>query len=57
MAYAIDTVIRGAGPDAHLQLLDVLRALYRLGLRVVQLPAHNWSSEFADWKKKPYQTI
>ena len=27
MAYAIDTVIRGAGPDAHLQLLDVLRAL------------------------------
>ncbi|HTV00910.1 MAG TPA: dipeptidase [Luteitalea sp.] len=28
--------------------LDVLRALYRLGLRVVQLPAHNWSNEFAD---------
>ena len=27
MAYAIDTVVRGAGPDAHLQLLDVLRAL------------------------------
>ncbi|WP_239489871.1 dipeptidase [Luteitalea sp. TBR-22] len=28
--------------------LDVLRALYRLGLRVVQLPAHNWSNEYAD---------
>jgi len=28
--------------------LDVLRSLYRLGLRVVQLPAHNWSNEFAD---------
>jgi membrane dipeptidase len=28
--------------------LDVLRALYRLGLRVVQLPAHNWGNEFAD---------
>ena len=28
--------------------LDVLRALYKLGLRVVQLPAHNWSNEFAD---------
>lgn len=27
MAYAIDTVLKGAGPDAHLQLLDVLRAL------------------------------
>ena len=27
MAYAIDTVVKGAGPDAHLQLLDVLRAL------------------------------
>ncbi|MDA2929588.1 dipeptidase [Acidobacteria bacterium AH-259-O06] len=28
--------------------LGVLRALYRLGLRVVQLPAHNWANEFAD---------
>lgn len=27
MAYAIDTVVRGAGPDAHLQLIEVLRAL------------------------------
>jgi len=27
MAYAIDTVVKSAGPDAHLQLLDVLRAL------------------------------
>jgi len=26
----------------------VLRSLYRLGLRVVQLPAHNWANEFAD---------
>ncbi len=26
----------------------VLRSLYRLGLRSVQLPAHNWTSEFAD---------
>lgn len=28
--------------------LDVLRSLHRLGLRVVQLPAHNWANEFAD---------
>jgi len=28
--------------------LGVLRSLYRLGLRVVQLPAHNWANEFAD---------
>jgi len=28
--------------------LDVLRSLHRLGLRVVQLPAHNWSNEYAD---------
>jgi membrane dipeptidase len=28
--------------------LAVLRSLYRLGLRVVQLPAHNWANEFAD---------
>lgn len=28
--------------------LDVLRALHRLGLRVVQLPAHNWGNEYAD---------
>jgi membrane dipeptidase len=28
--------------------LDVLRSLHRLGLRVVQLPAHNWSNAFAD---------
>jgi membrane dipeptidase len=28
--------------------LDVLRALHKLGLRVVQLPAHNWSNEYAD---------
>ena len=26
----------------------VLRSLYRLGLRVVQLPAHNWTNSFAD---------
>ncbi len=28
--------------------LDVLRSLHRLGLRVVQLPAHNWCNEYAD---------
>ena len=28
--------------------LDVLRALYKLGLRVVQLPAHNWANAYAD---------
>lgn len=28
--------------------LGVLRALYRLGLRSVQLPAHNWANNFAD---------
>ena len=28
--------------------LAVLRSLYTLGLRVVQLPAHNWANEFAD---------
>jgi membrane dipeptidase len=28
--------------------LGVLRNLYRLGLRVLQLPAHNWANEFAD---------
>ena len=28
--------------------LGVLRSLYRLGLRVVQLPAHNWTNNFAD---------
>lgn len=28
--------------------LNVLGALHRLGLRVVQLSAHNWTSEFAD---------
>ena len=28
--------------------LGVLRSLHRLGLRVVQLPAHNWANEFAD---------
>ena len=28
--------------------LAVLRSLYRLGLRSAQLPAHNWSNEFAD---------
>lgn len=28
--------------------LDVLRALHRLGLRVVQLPAHNWTNAYAD---------
>jgi len=28
--------------------LRVLRDLYRLGVRVVQLPAHNWSNRFAD---------
>lgn len=28
--------------------LNVLGALYRLGLRVAQLPAHNWANEFAD---------
>jgi membrane dipeptidase len=28
--------------------LGVLRALYALGLRAAQLPAHNWANEFAD---------
>lgn len=28
--------------------LGVLRSLHRLGLRVVQLPAHNWTNQFAD---------
>jgi membrane dipeptidase len=28
--------------------LDVLRSLHRLGLRVVQLPAHNWGNAYAD---------
>ncbi|HSB15835.1 MAG TPA: dipeptidase [Bryobacteraceae bacterium] len=28
--------------------LGVLRDLYRLGLRVIQLPAHNWTSNYAD---------
>lgn len=28
--------------------LSVLRGLYRLGLRSVQLPAHNWANNFAD---------
>jgi membrane dipeptidase len=28
--------------------LGVLRNLYRLGLRVAQLPAHNWANNFAD---------
>ncbi|MSO22082.1 MAG: membrane dipeptidase [Acidobacteria bacterium] len=28
--------------------LAVLRNLYRLGVRVVQLPAHNWANMFAD---------
>ncbi|MCC6587509.1 MAG: dipeptidase [Bryobacterales bacterium] len=28
--------------------LMVLRAMHRLGLRVAQLPAHNWANEFAD---------
>ncbi len=28
--------------------LGVLRMLYRLGLRVLQLPAHNWTNQFAD---------
>jgi len=28
--------------------LNVLRALHRLGLRVIQLSAHNWTNEFAD---------
>ncbi len=28
--------------------LAVLRSLYRLGLRCVQLPAHNWANNFAD---------
>jgi membrane dipeptidase len=28
--------------------LAVLRDLYRLGLRAAQLPAHNWSNNFAD---------
>jgi len=26
----------------------VLRDLYRLGLRSAQLPAHNWTNNFAD---------
>lgn len=28
--------------------LGVLRSLYRLGLRAAQLPAHNWTNNFAD---------
>jgi membrane dipeptidase len=28
--------------------LGVLRNFYRLGLRMAQLPAHNWTNEFAD---------
>ncbi|MBI3683730.1 MAG: membrane dipeptidase [Acidobacteria bacterium] len=28
--------------------LSVLRTLHRLGLRVAQLPAHNWANNFAD---------
>ncbi len=28
--------------------LGVLRALYRMGLRSAQLPAHNWANNFAD---------
>jgi membrane dipeptidase len=28
--------------------LGILRNLYRLGLRVAQLPAHNWANNFAD---------
>jgi membrane dipeptidase len=28
--------------------LGVLRNLYRLGLRMLQLPAHNWANNFAD---------
>lgn len=28
--------------------LGVLRSLYRLGLRVAQLPAHNWANNFAE---------
>jgi membrane dipeptidase len=28
--------------------LRVLRSLYRLGLRVAQLPAHNWANNFAE---------
>lgn len=28
--------------------LGILRNLYRLGLRVLQLPAHNWTNGFAD---------
>ncbi len=28
--------------------LGILRTLYRLGLRAAQLPAHNWTSNFAD---------
>jgi membrane dipeptidase len=28
--------------------LGVLRDLHRLGVRVIQLPAHNWPNEFAD---------
>ena len=26
----------------------ILRSLYRLGLRMIQLPAHNWANSFAD---------
>jgi membrane dipeptidase len=28
--------------------LGVLRSMYRMGLRVVQLPAHNWANNFAE---------
>jgi membrane dipeptidase len=35
--------------------LGVLRSLYRLGLRVAQLPAHNWGNEFADSCCSPHK--
>lgn len=35
--------------------LGVLRSLYRLGLRVVQLPAHNWTNQFADSCCSPHK--
>ena len=40
--------INGMRLSRNGRLLAVLRSLYELGLRGVQLPAHNWANEFAD---------
>jgi membrane dipeptidase len=56
-ASGIERINRGGKIAAVLDLegsadldgdLGVLRDLYRLGLRVIQLPAHNWTSNYAD---------